>query len=217
MTLTTGDVQAALNKYNELQGASENITQALVDRINEETGNYTLYRQLAFVAQTIWESGGYRYREEQEAINGGPTQSSYQLCDFNNVSDVATNGQFFYGRGYLQLSYCANYRRYGEGRFGDAEMFYNNASLVATVPYDLDSAAWFFETDVKDFSGQFGLTTKDINGAIECCADITGGSGACCAGCTETIAETPKNRYKIFVALATQVGLTGYSEGGCYN
>jgi hypothetical protein len=203
MTLTTSDVQVALDKYNELQGGIEVITQALVDQINDVTGGYTLYRQLAFVAHTIWESAGYLYREEQAAINGGPTQNDYQVCDWNNPSFVATNGQLFYGRGYMQLSWCANYRRYGEERFGDAEMFYNDPGLVATAPYDLDSAAWFFETDVTDSGGQFGLTTEAINGGIECCD-----------GCSST---TPQKRYEIFVALANHVGLTGYSEGGCYN
>jgi hypothetical protein len=65
----------------------------------------------------------------------------------------------------------------------------------------MDSAAWFFETIVTDNSGQFGLTTRDINGAIECSASFNG--------------DTPQNRYEIFDALAQAVGLTGYNRNGC--
>ena len=82
-------------------------------------------------------------------------------------------------------------------------MFYNRPELVASDPfYAMDSAAWFFETNVRDTTGQFGSTTRAINGAIEC----SGGSS-----------ETARRRYDVFVAVANAVGLTGYSERGCYN
>ena len=66
----------------------------------------------------------------------------------------------------------------------------------------MDSGAWFFETNVTDETGKFGLTTKAINGPLEC------SSGS---------STTAKHRYEIFVALASAVGMTGYSESGCYN
>jgi predicted chitinase len=206
-TLSVADLQAALNKYNSLQGANQQATQTLVNSINTVTKNYSLYRQLAFVAQTIWESGGYKYNEEIAATTPPySTRSSYQICDWNTGA-VATNGKFFYGRGYLQLSWCANYKAYGKARMinNDADYFYKNPDLVATLPYSIDSAAWYFETIVKDNSGRFGLTTKDINGPIEC------------IGANNYVGSKPQKRYQIFVALAIQVGLTGYSEGGCYN
>lgn len=105
----------------------------------------------------------------------------------------------------LQLSWCANYKAYGANRMyqGDADLFYNQPELVATDDFiAMDSAAWFFETIVTDTTGQFGLTTKAINGQQEC----SGGSS-----------EKAKMRYEIFVALANAVGLSGYSESGCYN
>ena len=86
---------------------------------------------------------------------------------------------------------------------GDADLFYNQPELVATDDFiAMDSAAWFFETIVTDTTGQFGLTTKAINGQQEC----SGGSS-----------EKAKMRYEIFVALANSLGLSGYSESGCYN
>ncbi len=48
---------------------------------------------------------------------------------------------------------------------------------------------------MTDDSGQFGSTTRDINGAIECSASYIG--------------NTPQKRYQIFDALAQAVGLTG--------
>ena len=68
----------------------------------------------------------------------------------------------------------------------------------------MDSGAWFFESEVSDTSGQFGLTTKKINGALECGGDEEGKAKA-------------RKRYEIFEAIAKAVGMTGYSETGCYN
>jgi len=105
----------------------------------------------------------------------------------------------------IQLSWCANYKAYGANRRfnGDPNLFFNQPELVASVDfYAMDSAAWFFETIVSDKSGQFGLTTKAINGAIECSGGQT---------------DKARKRYQIFVAIANRVGLTGYSESGCYN
>jgi hypothetical protein len=66
----------------------------------------------------------------------------------------------------------------------------------------MDYAAWWFETIVIDNSGQFGFTTRDINGAIECSASYN--------------ENTPQKRFRIFDALAQAVGLTGYNTNGCY-
>ena len=200
--LSTSDLQVGIDAYNNLQSDSRTATQALVDEINRVTQGFSLYRQLAFVAHTIWESGGYQYTEELAAINPPfSNREAYQDCDWNSDGiQSPDNGKFFYGRGYLQLSWCANYRAYGAARMvdGDPDFFYNNPELVATE-YAMDSAAWFFEANVRDDSGQFGSTTSDINGAIEC----SGGS------------DTPQKRFEIFDALAKAVGLTGYSSAGC--
>ena len=178
-------------------------TQALVDQINAATKGYILYRQLAFVAHTIWESGGYQYKEELAAIQEPYTNKyAYQDCDANaNGTQLPPNGKPFYGRGYIQLSWCYNYKAYGAGRKvnGDPDYFYKNPELVATT-YAMDAAAWFFESSVTDESKQFGVTTKAING-LECAPGYTG--------------NTPQKRYTIFDALAKKTGLTGYSSAGC--
>ena len=80
---------------------------------------------------------------------------------------------------------------------GDPDFFYNNPDVVAGQ-YAWDSADWFFQTNVHDDSGEFGLTTNAINGPLECPGSATA-----------------QKRYEIFDALAQQVGLTGYSSSGC--
>jgi predicted chitinase len=193
-----------MDRYNQLQGGSERATQDLVNTLNAVTKSYSIYRQLAFVAQTIWESGAYRYREEIAATTGCTTTActkyDYQRCTDQSI--VPNGDRAYYGRGYIQLSWCYNYEAYGRARLvnGDPNYFKNNPNIVAQLPYVVDSAAWFFETNVKDTSGQFGLTTKDINGAIEC-----NGSGH----------QVPPKRFQIFEAMAQRVGLTGYSAAGC--
>ncbi len=201
--LTLADLQKAMDMYNSLQKTAAPATQALVDKINDITRNYSLYRRIAFVAHTIWESGGYVYTVEQDKAKYG----SYQECDWDlKTNNPATNGKQFYGRGYMQLSWCANYKAYGKFKMinGDPDYFYNNPDLVATT-YAWDSAVWFFEAVVKDDSGSFGVTTKNINGDLECNPSAN------------TSDSTAKKRYKIFEALANKMGLTGFSESGCYN
>jgi len=197
ITLTTRHVQAGINR----KGDNVVVSQTIVDSLNRVTRTYPLYRQLAFVAHTIWESGSYQFKKELETANYG----NYQDCDWNQAGDqLPNNGKQYYGRGYLQLSWCANYRAYGASRNfnNDPNLFYNQPELLETNEmYAMDSGAWFFETIVTDRSGQFGLTTRAINGALECFPGST----------------IARRRYEIFVAIATAVGMTGYSEGGCYN
>jgi hypothetical protein len=203
------DIQAGLDKFNDLQDWDASVDQTLVDTINSITSDYTLYRQLALVAQTIWESAGYQFTEETAAVESPfATRDDYQDCDWNTQGvQLPDNNKLFYGRGYIQLSWCANYILYGQDRLvgGDGLYFYKNPELVATPDYAFDSAAWFFETQVSDdiiTTGKFGLITKAINGDIECSANYTG--------------DAAVKRYAIFEALSQQVGLTGYNSDGCY-
>mmetsp|Transcript_32883 Transcript_32883/g.40384 ORF Transcript_32883/g.40384 Transcript_32883/m.40384 type:complete len:376 (-) Transcript_32883:142-1269(-) len=207
--LALNEIQVGIDVYNGFFGGDARADQTIANLINEATNDvnkgWTIYRQLAFVAQTIWESGAYRYTEEIAAVEPPYTnRNNYQDCDWNTDGiQYPDNGKAFYGRGYIQLSWCANYKAYGRGRMinGDPDYFYKNPELVATT-YAMDSAAWIFENNVHDTSGRFGDTTDDINGAIECRAHGYTGNA-------------PQRRYQIFDALAKEVGLTGYSSAGC--
>ena len=204
-TFSVADIQAGLNRYNALQGGSRQATQDIANKFNAIPKS-SLYRQVALLAHMIWESGGFQFTEEIAAINWPYSNMwNYQICDWN-TNQQASNGKAFYGRGYIQLSWCANYKAYGRARMinNDPDYFYKNPETVATT-YAVDSAAWFFDANVPDNSGRFGATTKSVNGAIEC------NSG------NSYVGSIPQKRWQIFQAIATQVGLTGYVENGCYN
>lgn len=183
--------------------------QAIFDAINDVRLSYSLYRQTAFVARTIRESEGCQYTEEVAAVTAPfATRNRYQVCDWSNSKGVASNCQDFYGLEYMQLSWSANYKAYaGRARMinGDPDYFYRNPGHIAALPYSMDASAWFFEAILADDSGRFGLTTNDINGPLECNA------------ANNIVGSKPQKRWQIFEALAEKVGLTSYSESGCYN
>jgi predicted chitinase len=139
---------------------------------------------------------------------------NYQSCDWNNMANVATNGKVFNGRGFLQLSWCANYKGFQTYLASltpaiNADL-YNNPELVAST-YPMLSAVWFYSIGngvaVAAAGSEFGKTTKIIN------------SGECIASNYKLAApwSTPQKRYLLFKTAATQFGVTGYTENGCYN
>jgi len=96
ITLTAEQIQVGINA----KGDSVTVSQNILDTINDVTQSYPLYRQLAFVAHTIWESGSYQFREELNTANYG----NYQDCDWNQEGvQLPTNDNLYYGRGYLQV------------------------------------------------------------------------------------------------------------------
>jgi len=200
---SVADIQAGLNKCNQLQGGITQATQDIANKFNAIPTRHSLYRQVALLTHMIWESGGFQFNQEIAATTPPySTIDSYQTCQ-NGQS--APNGKKFFGRGYIQLSWCYNYQAYGQARMvnNDPDYFYNNPETVATT-YAVDSAAWFFETNVLDTSGNFGSTTKSVNG-LEC------------ESWNNYVGSVPQKRWQIFQAIASQVGLTGYLENGCYN
>lgn len=58
----------------------------------------------------------------QKLYDEGRIRTNYALS--------APNGQSFYGRGYVQLTWEKNYRAIGDHLIGDAELFYNDPDLV---------------------------------------------------------------------------------------
>ncbi|KAA8527259.1 hypothetical protein F0562_034644 [Nyssa sinensis] len=116
----------------------------------------------AFFAHVTHETGHFCYIEE---ING----ASQDYCDENNTQYPCVQGQNYYGRGPLQLTWNYNY-----GAAGNAIRFdgLGNPGIVATDRViSFKTALWFWMTNVHSIitSGQgFGATTRAINGAIEC-------------------------------------------------
>lgn len=211
-------------------------SQDILDSINEVTRDYSLYMQIAFVAHTIWESGGYVSVVEGCAVDpnlshcgGVSTAEDYQDCGAQTPSYPA-DGALYYGRGYIQLSNCYNYIAYGRQRFEqghsperftDALQFYYDPDLVAQDSfYAVDSAAFFFEglRSRGVINGNFGETTLAVNGCHACEAAFTDGIGVTCPPGMHQHVDTSKKRFQIFQAIAERVGLIegSYSEEGCY-
>jgi len=151
---------------NGYAAPADSVCQALLTQV-ESAGKISTRRELAMlIAQLTHESGGFQYvREIACTANGCP-------------GDYFTTGQStnvqYYGRGYIQLSWLANYKAASEALYGDDRLV-TNPDLVASDPnVAMATALWYWATRVHTDSnvqnGMFGSATKDINGAIECSA-----------------------------------------------
>ena len=155
------------------------------------------------LAQFIHESNGLRAKEEYACrISKCPDRYRNRGCE--------KPGKYYYGRGYIQLTWCYNYRDAGRGlRLGDALL--NDPDLVASNEQyaNRDTAFWFWKEKVRKgkygpdvLAGKFGFSTNVINGGE----------------CTRRYVERAKKRFQIYQNVYTTFGLTGQpDERGCYN
>ncbi|KAI9230458.1 MAG: lysozyme-like domain-containing protein [Piptocephalis tieghemiana] len=160
-------------------------------------GGITSKRELAmFLAQMIWESGGLVYlREIACAETGCPGQ-------YSSADDAP--GKTYYGRGYIQLSWSANYKECSQDLYGDDRLWSNPDQVATNEKIAWATAAWYWKKHVHAaaLTGAFGSTTMKINGDIEC------GKG------TSTNAV---KRFAIYQAVYKAFGLSGSPDpSGCY-
>lgn len=152
-----------------------------------------------FLAQLAHESGGFVHIEEIACKNTGcPGQYG-----------TGAPGQTYYGRGFIQLSWASNYKEASQG-LGMGDKLYQNPGLVAKDPkLAMDVSIWYWDKRVATAPGvsekkQFGLTTKAINGELECKNNAN--------------IDKSKKRYALYKAIAKEMGVTNIaSEGGCYS
>ncbi|XP_037024112.1 endochitinase At2g43610-like isoform X8 [Bradysia coprophila] len=116
--------------------------------------------------------------------------------------------QRYFGRGYIQLSWCYNYRAASQDLFNDNRLV-NDADMVARDEnLAWDTAFWFWKINVHNVpgvsDGAFGVTTRAINGGLEC----NNSAGHPIA----------RRRYEMYGRIRAAWGLSGPgAEWGCYN
>jgi len=153
------------------------------------------------LTQFLHESDGLRAKREYRcAQNGCPGEYQTPGCD--------VSGQRYYGRGYIQLTWCYNYRPASQALFGDDRLVRDPDSVARTESLAWDTAFWFWKENVHSRAGvaegRFGVTTNAINGALEC------------QGAHQDIA---RRRFAMYKVVRSAFGLDPNTadERGCYN
>jgi len=146
-----------------------------VPALNTAMGKYqiiTRERIAAFIAQIGHESGQLRYVRE---LGGSEYLSKYdtgKLAErLGNTPEADGDGQFYRGRGLIQVTGRANYAECGEALGLD---LVNHPELLEQPEHAAMSAAWYWSSrglnELAD-KGDFLLITKRINGGTNGLAD----------------------------------------------
>jgi predicted chitinase/LysM repeat protein len=125
----------------------------------------TTKRELAmFLAQLLWESGGLQYMEELYCISQG--------CEGHYVTEDDYPDQQYYGRGYIQLTWAYNYKAASLSLYNDLRLYTNPELVSQSDSISWAVSFWYWKQHVHYVdgtqAGHFGVTTKAINGFLEC-------------------------------------------------
>nr|ALV66643.1 putative endochitinase 1 [Melittobia sp. EOM-2016] len=168
--------------------------------LSKATNKYSRNELAMFLAQLIHESGGFQFREEIACKN--------TKCPGQYVDKVGLPGKYYYGRGFIQLTWGANYKAASQA-LGLGDKLLRNPDLVASnTKYAVDVSTWYWQKNVRPAlkganKNKFGVTTKAINGAIEC----SGGPN-----------KNAARRYQIYLKVADALKIKNKAkENGCYN
>ena len=79
--------------------------------------------------------------------------------------------KFYYGRGYLQLSWSSNYHAASQALFGDDRLVQNPDQVASNEDIAWATAFWFWKANVRSApgvqNGNFAMTILKIN-SMEC-------------------------------------------------
>lgn len=126
-------------------------------------GGITTKRELAmFLAEILHESGGLIYKREIRCQNDG--------CPYDYRTPGDPAGVYYYGRGFIQLTWSYNYRAASYALFGDDRLVRNPDLVAQSDDYSWAVSFWFWKANVHSNvqTGQFGSATRAINGGLEC-------------------------------------------------
>ncbi|XP_058454723.1 uncharacterized protein LOC131432451 [Malaya genurostris] len=145
--LTTSQLNDCLSAcgYKRIK---ESLASMITDKINASFSDPK--EACMFLAHLFHESGGFQYREEKTHTN-------------------APYG-YYYGRGYIQLTWEDNYRQASKALFGDDRLVQNPNLVSKDSTTSMRVSVWFWEKKVRPKAKPFNdfyLTTKAINGELE--------------------------------------------------
>jgi predicted chitinase len=164
-------------------------------------GSISSKRELAmFLTEVLWESGGLRYKKELACAHNN--------CSGSYRTGSEPRGKFYYGRGYLQLSWIYNYKAASHALYRDERLVQNPDQVANDENISWATAYWFWKANVHGdpgvHAGHFGSATNKINGALEC----HGGPNQ----------DLAHKRFAIYKKVLVAFGdRERPNEGGCYN
>lgn len=126
-------------------------------------------------------------------------------CQGMYVDSVGWTNKTYHGRGYIQLTWGANYKLASEG-LGMGDLLLKNPELVATdKKIAMRVSVWYWESRVrpllKSREDSFGITTLGIN-PDECVG----------------VNPLAKRRYRIYLKVAEVLKISDRAkESGCYD
>ncbi|KAH9401112.1 hypothetical protein TYRP_002702 [Tyrophagus putrescentiae] len=117
-----------------------------------------------FLAQVFWESAGLQHTKE--------IACAVSKCPKSYRSGGEAPNKYYYGRGYIQLTWLENYANCSLDMYGDMRLVDDPDLVSDTTEGAWGSAFWYWWKYVHDIpeirQGKFGYTTNAINGPLEC-------------------------------------------------
>lgn len=124
-------------------------------------------RQAAFLAQVGHESGELNY--VREIYSGEKYDVGTLAARLGNTPEDDGDGEFYRGRGLIQITGRDNYAACSKALFGNESVLIANPELLEQPKYAALSAAWFWEShgcnEMAD-NGEFQKITRTINGGL---------------------------------------------------
>lgn len=176
------------------------IFKAFNERGEKDGGITTPVEALMAVTQMAYETSGFHFRREL-ACKDNPTEGNCATYDRKGCPE----GQYYYGRGFIQLTHCYNYRAASQALYGDDRLVLNPDLVASDDDAAMGTALWYWKSRVHSprvSEGYFGDSTRAINGGE--CGVSNGGA---------------KKRWANFLKCLEASGNIGlnHKEEGCYN